>query len=177
MKDPRGYIYPLLEEIKPFRNKILLQNNVKEIRRVANKKYEVFTSNGTKYIAKHVLVTFSSGVLQSDYVKFNPKLPAWKIEALNMVPMNHYCKIFFLFKKKFWDNAGYVMFATKFNGEYLHWQNFEIPGLYSGKPVLQVVLVGDLCYENHFYTDNEIKTEVTKILKKVYVNATAPIRK
>ena len=153
-----------------------MNNEVATVKRLGKDKYEVTTSNGTKYHSKHVLITFSSGVLLSGNVNFLPKLPAWKMESLNMVPMSHYCKIFLRFDKQFWDNFRYMMIATKFKGHYMHWQNYNHE-LYPGKNILVATLTGDICYENHLYTDAEIKKEIAKVLKKVFPGATESIGK
>ena len=101
--DQRGYAYILREEAKSFQNKIHLQTVVKKIS-YNDKKVTVETSNGTKYETDYAYVTFSTGVLASSNIVFNPALPDWKMKAIYMLPMNHYTKIFLKFPTKFWDS-------------------------------------------------------------------------
>ena len=100
--DPRGYNYPITREIEPFREKFILNTEVKTVRKTIDDKYIVNTSKGS-YTAKHVVVSFSSGVLLAKKVQFQPDLPTWKTEALKYVPMGHYCKYFFKFPYQFWE--------------------------------------------------------------------------
>ena len=108
--DQRGYAYVLREQAKSFQNKIHLNTVVKKIS-YDDKKVTVETSNGTKYEAKYAYVTFSTGVLASSNVVFNPPLPSWKMKAVYMLPMNYYTKIFLKFPTKFWDNNRLVEMA------------------------------------------------------------------
>ena len=101
--DQRGYAYLLREETKGFQKKIHLKTVVKRIS-YTDKKVTVETSNGIKYEADYAYVTFSTGVLASSNVVFNPTLPDWKMKAIYMLPMNHYTKIFLKFPTKFWDS-------------------------------------------------------------------------
>ena len=105
--DQRGYAYILREEAKSFQSKIHLKTVVKKIS-YNDKKVTVETSNGTKYEADYAYVTFSTGVLASSDVVFNPALPNWKMKAIYMLPMNHYTKIFLKFPSKFWDSNRFV---------------------------------------------------------------------
>jgi len=36
--------------------------------------------------AKYVILTVSTGVLAAEHIKFNPQLPSWKLEAINLLP-------------------------------------------------------------------------------------------
>lgn len=101
--DQRGYAYVLREQAKSFSSKIHLNTVVKKIS-YDEKKVTVETANGTLYEANYAYVTFSTGVLASSNVVFNPALPDWKMKAVFMLPMNYYTKIFLKFSTKFWDN-------------------------------------------------------------------------
>ena len=169
--DPRGYLYGVRQDMQSYQQKFLLNKEVTKIQKNPNNTYFVYVKDGTRYSAKHVLVSFSSGVLNAGTVKFEPELPNWKREALAMVPMCHYCKIFLKFDKQFWDNSTYFMLATKFRGKYMHWHN--LANIYN-ESMLLATLTGHICKESHMYTDEEIKTQVYEVLRKVYKNATKP---
>jgi polyamine oxidase len=48
---------------------------------------EVQLESGRVLRAEYVIVTFSLGVLQHDEVVFEPRLPAWKVEAIESMTM------------------------------------------------------------------------------------------
>ena len=133
-------------------------------------------SDGTTYFAKKILLTVSTGVLQSKLINFVPKLPKWKIAALTLTPMCHYCKIFLQFDSVFWDNdKGYMMIVNpKSKDYYVIWQNMNIDGLFPGSKTLLATLVGDICEESYKYDKNEIIDQAYQVLKKVFPNATRP---
>ena len=87
--DERGYAYGAIKQAEPYRNKIILNQEIVSVKKVNKNKFDVSTKNGSKYSAKHVLLTFSTGVLNSRTVKFQPELPQWKYEALALAPMGH----------------------------------------------------------------------------------------
>ncbi|XP_065655685.1 uncharacterized protein LOC100215158 [Hydra vulgaris] len=172
--DPRGYSFPVLEEAKFIKDKILLKHEVTKIEQLANKKYTVYTTKGT-FSAKHVLVTFSTGVLLSKKITFIPELPLWKTEALSMVPMNHYCKIFLQFKNAFWDTKPeYIVVTGNDRGYFQHWQTFDFKTLYPGKNILLATLTGETCKKYHLISDVEVVDEIYAVLKGMYAQATKP---
>ena len=69
------------------------------------------------------------------------------------------------------------MFATQKQGWYSHWQNFDVNGLFPDKNMLMVTLTGKTCYDSHYRSDQQVKTELYDTLKKVYKNATMPVGK
>ena len=81
---------------------------------------EVQLESGRVLRAEYAIVTFSLGVLQHDEVIFEPRLPTWKVEAIEsmtmvgdepiemcvpsdrFVPQGTYTKIYLQFPRKFW---------------------------------------------------------------------------
>jgi len=64
----------------------MLNSTVRTIRYDASG-VEVQLDNGKVLRAEYVIVTFSLGVLQNDEVIFEPRLPAWKVEAIESMTM------------------------------------------------------------------------------------------
>lgn len=58
----------------------------------------------------YALCTFSLGVLQDDYVTFEPPLPDYKMEAIQSMTMATYTKIFLKFPEKFWFDTEVNLF-------------------------------------------------------------------
>ena len=98
---------------------------------------DTITGELYEYVAKWVIVTFSIGVLQSDRVAFEPKLPPWKEEGIYMFKMTRYIKIFMKFPdsiEAFWDDNHYIMYVDPhIRGKYQMWQNLEARGKYFPK--------------------------------------------
>jgi len=176
VNDPRGYGFPVFEESKPYQSKIKLNKTATKITMHSKNNITIECKDGTSYTTKNVLVTVSTGVLQSGNIEFSPTLPEWKTGGLNMAPMCHYCKIFLRFNTVFWDDSkSYVMLATERKGHFVHWENMNADGLFPGSKILLATLTGDICRESYTFTDNEIIEQAYQVLKKVYPNATRPI--
>ncbi len=133
----------------------------------SNKLVKVKTLSGEEYTAEHVLVTFSSGVLTSNLIKFKPQLPEWKMDSLNLVPMARHCKVFFKFPVKFWDDAHHILFANKARGSFVHWESFDRKTI-DGEPVLLLTMMQDHCLRLEKMTDQEVGMEAIYALRKVY---------
>lgn len=179
VNDNRGYFYPMEQEIRPFRHKIRLNTEIASIQRTPDGKYTVTTSKHQIYRAKNVVVSFSSGVLLASKVHFSPPLPTWKMNALQKVPMGHYCKFFFQFPYQFWENSVYIVLATKVRNNYVHWQNLNKPHLFPGSHILLCTVTGEECKQKQLLSDAQIIKEAMAILRiqKPYNNAPDPIGK
>lgn len=56
-------------------------------------------SSGERFYGKRVVVTVSTGVLQSGTLSFMPPLPSWKTEAIKKLPMGLLNKVIMQFKR------------------------------------------------------------------------------
>jgi monoamine oxidase len=54
---------------------------------------EVTTSTNQKLNARRIVLTVSTGVLNSGKIEFDPPLPAWKRDAIRALPMNVFNKV------------------------------------------------------------------------------------
>jgi len=99
-------------------------------------------SNGNKvrFEGDAIICTASVGVLKAGYMKFNPPLPPWKMQALDKIEMGNYVKIFCMFKAKFWGNHEYIYIADHQRGKYPQWMPEAKQGKYF---VMFTVVVGD----------------------------------
>ena len=168
--DRRGYGHIPRTIARKFRDRVRLNTVVTKTDYSSYNIIKVSTESGEIYTADYVLVTFSSGVLiNNQVVQFNPTLPSWKTNALNLVPVGYYCKIFMKFPRKFWDNNNYILLPRKrIQGDYVLWQNFEKETLFSGKNILQATLTGNDCLWTETLSDWEVIKEVMVKLEKVY---------
>ena len=97
------------------------------------------------YCASYAIVTFSIGVLQSEDInmKFEPDLPQWKLDVINMFSMANYLKIFAEFPTVFWDNVEFIAHAANKRGYFplfLSQNLFLSPESH----VLQITLTGEI---------------------------------
>ena len=59
---------------------------------------------GNQYLAHKVIVTASIGVLQSETIRFSPRLPASTIDAYNNIGMGRGMKVALQFSEQFWES-------------------------------------------------------------------------
>ena len=166
--DQRG-AWSMYEDLyKPLTNRIILNKTVTEIK-YSGTSVEVTTSDGDKFAADYALCTFSSGVLASDMVTFNPALPRWKKEVIFKNPMSVYTKIFLKFPSKFWDDHEYILYASKERGRFPVFQDLERPGILpNGSNVLLITVTEDEGRRIERQAYNETKAEVMQLLRTIY---------
>ena len=166
--DQRG-VWSMYEELyKPLTNRILLSKTVREIKYSATS-VEVTTSDGDKFAAEYALCTFSTGVLASDIVTFNPPLPQWKKEVIFKNPMSVYTKIFLKFPSKFWDDHEYILYASKERGRFPVFQDLKRPGILpNSSNVLLITVTEDEGRRIERQAYNETQAEVMKMQKTIY---------
>ena len=163
--DRRGYKYIVEKLATDFNNnKIHLNTTVTKIH-YSDKNVKVETANGMTYTGDYAFVTFSTGVLLSESVKFLPALPKWKMDAAELLPMSLYTKIFLKFPTKFWDSKNYILVASKNRGHYVHWQNFK---LFANESILIGTVTGFESLRVEKLTDKQVIDEAMTVLKKVY---------
>lgn len=165
--DPRGYGSIFLKMADSFKDKILLNKIVKS---VSYTRYgvRVSTVDGETYIGNYGLCTFSTGVLSSDSVGFSPKLPQWKIQAINKIPLAHYTKIFIKFPYKFWDSHEFILYAHRIRGYYPLWMDIEARDILPDSAILHVTVTGEMSLKVEGQSESETLREIMTELKKVY---------
>jgi len=189
--DKRGYsqiIYDMADEVGLQVNENLFFNEyVTEINydEKEDKKVKVVSKNskdGTfnTFRADFVICTFSIGVLQSDFVRFNPRLPAWKEETIYMYKMTRYIKIFVKFPsdiEAFWDDNHYIFYVDPTTrGRYQLWQNLEARGKYfpKGTNMLLVTVLGNNWERVKNLRKETIIEELYEVLKSMYGDKAVP---
>ncbi|XP_035737167.1 spermine oxidase-like isoform X1 [Vespa mandarinia] len=104
----------------PILNNTLLNSEVINIDYTGNNDIvKIRTLNNQEYLADHVIVTPSLGVLKADYQSlFNPPLPESKITNIKGLAYGTECKIFFQFDEPWWDYNFNWAFSLLFNESY-----------------------------------------------------------
>ena len=165
--DPRGYGSIFLKMADNFRDRILLN---KIVNHVSYTRYgiRVTTVDGETFTADYGLCTFSTSVLASDSVTFSPKLPQWKVEAINKVPLAYYTKIFIKFPYKFWDSHEFILYAHRVRGHYPIWMDIEARDILPGSAILHVTVTGEMSLKVEGQSESETLKEIMTELRKVY---------
>lgn len=132
ISDSRGFLFLLKNLYSNMRDKIKLNTVVTRIC-YSESGAEVTTAAGMVYTADYVICTFSTGVLASQTVTFEPPLPRWKMEPVFKLRLACYTKMFVKFPKKFWDSNQYILFASRRRGRFTVMQNLDQAGLFPGK--------------------------------------------
>lgn len=145
---------------------------------------KITTDDGKEYIADHVILTVSLGVLKAQYkTLFNPPLPEYKVNNIKSLGFGYAAKIFLVFNNTWFNpknlkNAGFRILWTKQEREAFdskpntRWIPYTAGIWYvEHKPRLLCLWVsgkGARLMEN--VTDEEVLEQTTMILNKFLSN-------
>ena len=166
--DQRG-IWTLFSDFySDFTDKILLNKTVSKIK-YDNNGVEVTTAGGDTFTADYVLCTFSSGVLNSGSVQFDPPLPDWKKEAIFRLKPVYYTKIFLKFPSEFWDDSEWILHVSVPNtGHFPTFFDLDRPGFFPGSKSLFAAVTGDEALRVEAQDDSKTMEEVMQVLRNMY---------
>ncbi|KAL9227451.1 hypothetical protein vseg_003137 [Gypsophila vaccaria] len=131
----------------------------------------VKTEDGFIYKAKACIVSVSLGVLQSNLIKFKPKLPEWKRRSICEFSIASFTKIFLKFPYTFWPigpGTDFFLYASEKRGYYPIWKHYE--NEMPGSNILLVMTSGEESVRIEQQADEVTKTESMKVLRKMYGN-------
>ncbi|KAF5189575.1 Polyamine oxidase protein [Thalictrum thalictroides] len=176
--DKRGYEFLLYKMAQTFlhfasEDKIIdsrleLNKVVKEIKYSGND-VTVRTEDGCNYVADHMILSASIGVLKSDLITFQPPLPKWKTEAIMKCDVIVYTKIFLKFPYKFWPcgpGTEFFLYAHERRGYYTFWQHME--NAYPGSNILVVTLTNGESKRVEAQTDDKTLKEAMGALRDMF---------
>ncbi|KAK0432129.1 amine oxidase [Armillaria borealis] len=135
---------------------------------------QVTLTSGETIEGDYALCTFSLGVLQDDYVTFEPPLPDYKMEAIQSMTMATYTKIFLKFPEKFWFDTELALYADPTRGTYPVWQSLDHPNFFPGSGLIFATVTGDWSLRVEALSDEQVQKEALEVLRKMYPNATIP---
>lgn len=170
--DQRGFGTIIREEAATFltQNDTRLRLNTQVTRVEYNKdSVTVHTNQGSCVQADYAILTFSLGVLQKEVVDFSPRLPDWKVSAIDSFELGTYTKIFMQFDNPFWENAQYLIYADPdTRGYYPEFQPLDLPGVLEGSGLLVATVVNDQSYRVEAQSNEKTQAEVMEVLRKMY---------
>ncbi|KAM7274277.1 hypothetical protein ACFE04_028941 [Oxalis oulophora] len=175
--DPRGFetvVHYIAKQFLKYKNGIVADPRVK-LNKVVNEiiytknGVRVKTEDGSVYDAKHVIVSVSIGVLQSNLIQFKPALPQWKTLAINAFDMAIYTKIFMKFPRRFWPTGKgteFFLYAHETRGYYPIWQHLdnELPG----SNILFVTVTDTESVRIEQQSDKQTVAEIMVVLRKLF---------
>ena len=174
--DPRGYAEVIKYLKKDFVGSIKTNVVIKKITNLNDGTVEVETEKGNKHSARYVLCTFSTGVLGSNLVTFEPELPMWKKKAIARIPLAYYTHVLVKFPNAFWDNKEFLIAV---GGEV----RAKFPGIYNinkanvhedSNNLLLFTAVSDDSLRIENQEDEKTIDEVMETLKMMYPNEDIP---
>uniref|UniRef100_A0A453CZS0 Amine oxidase domain-containing protein n=1 Tax=Aegilops tauschii subsp. strangulata TaxID=200361 RepID=A0A453CZS0_AEGTS len=150
---------------------IRLGHRVVEIVRHWNR-VEVTVSNGKTFVADAAVITVPLGVLKSNTIKFEPRLPEWKEEAIRELSVGVENKIVLHFSEVFWPNVEFlgVVSSTTYGCSY-----FLNLHKATGHAVLVYMPAGRLACDIEKMSDEAAAQFAFSQLKKILPNAAEPV--
>ena len=166
--DQRG-IWTLFRDFySDFTDKILLNKTVSKIK-YDNNGVEVTTAGGETFTADYVLCTFSTGVMSSGSVQFDPPLPDWKKEAIFRLKPVYFTKIFLKFPSEFWDDSEWMLHVSVPNtGHFPTFFDLDRPDFFPGSKSLYATVTGDEALRLEAQDDSKTMEEVMQVLRNMY---------
>ncbi|XP_038697275.1 probable polyamine oxidase 4 [Tripterygium wilfordii] len=133
----------------------------------------VSVDDGRKLIADAAIVTVPLGVLKANLIRFEPKLPEWKVSAISDLGVGSENKIALRFDSVFWPNVellGIVAPTSYACGYFLNLHKA------TGHPVLVYMAAGRFAYDLEKLSDESAANFVMLQLKKMFPDAKEPVQ-
>ncbi|KAF6174651.1 hypothetical protein GIB67_006303 [Kingdonia uniflora] len=133
----------------------------------------ITVGDGRNFVADAAIITVPLGVLKANLIKFEPSLPAWKVDAISDLGVGNENKIALLFDNVFWPNVEFIGVVAPTSYECGYFLNLHKA---TGHPVLVFMAAGRLAYDIEKLTDESAANFVMVHLKKIFPDATEPIQ-
>lgn len=137
----------------------------------------VHTSRG-EHGADAAVVTLPLGVLKAGAVRFEPKLPDFKLDAINTLKMGLLNKVAIRFAEPFWSGGNDLSRHKHFSADrdMIDFARAELRGIanilnwrrYTGESILIGMTGGDNALRLEQQSDEEVWTEVVELLAKMF---------
>ncbi|XP_073286296.1 polyamine oxidase 2-like isoform X3 [Primulina huaijiensis] len=166
----RGYL-PVINTLAKGLD-IRLSLRVTEIFRHHNG-VKVTVEDGSTFVADAAVVTVPLGVLKSNCIKFEPRLPAWKEEAINGLGVGLENKIVMHFETVFWPNVEFLGVVADTSYGCSYFLNLHKATEHS---VLAYMPAGQLARDLERMSDEAATNFAFMQLKRILPNASPPIQ-
>lgn len=132
----------------------------------------VTVEDGRSFVADAVILTVPIGVLKANLIKFEPRLPDWKVNAISDLGVGNENKIALQFDTVFWPNVELLGVAAPTSYACGYFLNLHKA---TGNPVLVYMAAGRFAYDLEKLSDEEAANFVMLQLKKMFPDATEPV--
>ncbi|XP_071705477.1 polyamine oxidase 2-like [Rutidosis leptorrhynchoides] len=166
----RGYL-PVLNTLAKGLD-IRLGHRVTRINRRKNG-VKVTIENGTTLFADAVVIAVPLGVLKSNTIKFEPRLPQWKEQAISDLGVGIENKIILHFDRVFWPNVEFLGVVAETSYGCSYFLNLHKA---TGHPVLVYMPAGQLAKDIEKLSDEAAANFAFIHLQKILPDASAPIQ-
>lgn len=133
---------------------------------------EVTVSSGKTFVADAAVVAVPLGVLKANIIKFEPRLPEWKEEAVRELSVGIENKIVLHFSQVFWPNVEFVGVVSSSTYGCSYFLNLHKA---TGHPVLVYMPAGRLARDIEKMSDEAAAQFAFSQLKKILPNAAEPV--
>ncbi|KAL7603977.1 hypothetical protein Lser_V15G15433 [Lactuca serriola] len=166
----RGYL-PVINTLAKGLD-IRLDHRVTKINRRKNG-VKVSVENGKTLFADAVVVAVPLGVLKSNTIKFEPRLPEWKEEAIADLGVGIENKIVLHFERVFWPNVEFLGVVSETSYGCSYFLNLHKA---TGHSVLVYMPAGRLAKDIEKLSDDAAANFAFLHLKKILPDASPPIQ-
>ncbi|XP_017237285.1 polyamine oxidase 2 isoform X1 [Daucus carota subsp. sativus] len=166
----RGY-FPVINTLAKGLD-IRLGHRVRNIVRRYNG-VKVTVEDGRTFIADAAIVAVPLGVLKSNCIKFEPRLPEWKETAIADLGVGVENKIILHFKEVFWPNVEFLGVVAETSYECSYFLNLHKA---TGHAVLVYMPAGQLARDIEKLSDEAAANFAFTQLKKILPDASGPIQ-
>ncbi|PKU72856.1 putative polyamine oxidase 2 [Dendrobium catenatum] len=132
---------------------------------------EVIVDNGKSFVADAVVITVPLGVLKSNSIKFEPRLPNWKEEAIKDIGVGTENKIALHFDRVFWPSVEFLGVVSSSTYSCSYFLNLHKA---TGHPVLVYMPAGQLAHDLEKLTDEAAASFAFQQLKQILPDASKP---
>lgn len=134
---------------------------------------QVRVENGKVFTADAAIITVPLGVLKSNVIKFEPKLPEWKEAAIADLGVGIENKIILRFEKVFWPSVEFLGVVAPSTYECGYFLNLHKA---TGYPVLVYMPAGRLADDIEKLSDEAAASFAFSQLKRIFPDATDPVK-
>ncbi|XXG68316.1 hypothetical protein AAC387_Pa06g1430 [Persea americana] len=134
---------------------------------------EVTVEGGKTFVADAAVIGIPVGVLKSKSIKFEPRLPEWKEEAIADLGVGTENKIALHFDKVFWPNVEFIGVVASTSYGCSYFLNLHKA---TGHPVLVYMPAGRLAHDIEKMSDEDAANFAFLQLKRILPGASEPIQ-
>lgn len=133
---------------------------------------KVMVEDGRTFVADAAVIAVPLGVLKSNSIKFDPRLPDWKEEAINDLGVGIENKIILHFDNVFWPNVEFLGVVAETSYGCSYFLNLHKA---TGHSVLVYMPSGQLARDIEKMSDEAAANFAFVQLKRILPNASEPV--